>query len=87
MLILYRKILKISPGAYIFQRPFLRAYFWRSTLARFLKIHCYVECLSAAVYSLKGFCIYALKGNRAYFLYGIGSVSAGRVRCHELAAA
>ena len=25
----YRKIPKISPGAYIFQRPFLEAYFWR----------------------------------------------------------
>ena len=25
----YRKILKISPRAYNFQRPFLRAYFWR----------------------------------------------------------
>ena len=25
----YRKIPKISPGAYIFQRPFLGAYFWR----------------------------------------------------------
>ena len=25
----YRKIPKISPRAYIFQRPFLRAYFWR----------------------------------------------------------
>ena len=25
----YRKIQKICPRAYIFQRPFLRAYFWR----------------------------------------------------------
>ena len=25
----YSKIPKISPGAYIFQRPFLRGYFWR----------------------------------------------------------
>ena len=25
----YRKIPKISPGVYIFQRPFLRAYIWR----------------------------------------------------------
>ena len=25
----YRKIPKISPGAYIFQRPFLRGLFWR----------------------------------------------------------
>ena len=25
----YRKILKIIPGAYIFQRPFLRGLFWR----------------------------------------------------------
>ena len=25
----YRKILKISPGAYVFQRPFGGAYFWR----------------------------------------------------------
>ena len=25
----YRNIPKISPEAYIFQRPFLRAYFWR----------------------------------------------------------
>ena len=25
----YHKILKICPGAYIFQRPFLGAYFWR----------------------------------------------------------
>ena len=25
----YRKIPKISPGAYIFQKPFLRAYFYR----------------------------------------------------------
>ena len=25
----YRKIPKISPGAYIFQGPFLRVFFWR----------------------------------------------------------
>ena len=25
----YRKILKVSPGAYIFQRAFLRGLFWR----------------------------------------------------------
>ena len=25
----FRKLLKVSPGAYIFQRPFLRGLFWR----------------------------------------------------------
>ena len=30
----YRKIPKISPWAYIFQRPFLRGYFWRVYLRR-----------------------------------------------------
>jgi len=31
MIMTYRKIPKISPGTYIFQRPFLRAYFWRGS--------------------------------------------------------
>ena len=30
-MITYHKILKISPGAYIFQRPFLRGLFWRGS--------------------------------------------------------
>ena len=30
-MITHRKILKISPGTYIFQRPFLRGLFWRGS--------------------------------------------------------
>ena len=33
-LLIYRKILKISPGAYIFQRPFLRGLFLEGLIYR-----------------------------------------------------
>ena len=33
----YRKIPKISPGDYIFQRPFLRVLFWRGLYSEGLK--------------------------------------------------